>query len=428
MSTGDPNNLSEIIREKDLTIKKIAGLIKLNEKKYLEEINQLKDSLSKKEEECRGYIEKLKSLERKNDEMYKNVTTGNISDLNELKKQFDKDTLMLNELIKTLKNGINEKNENLQKLTEELNLTKNLLEEEKKKNENLSNINNSKFDPKSTEIQFYKISTENSSLKTKLMNCEEKIEKLFESSEKLKNEKLEIEKSLKNSLDLVKSELNFKNNSYKILLKDYQNTNATLTHSQEELEKSKYFQMKYEKEKLINETKMRNLENEIINYQTESDGLKTRLKSNEIEIENNRKKIKELESRVADIKLSKQIFDVTYFYMRMQIPGRIIMQREGNSFSFSIENRTSTRKYSFLDIEIRKDANDPNKIIIKFIKENSEEEYYSNDVIKIIEIYEDFKKKTIESSDFTTIKKEDKTNTGKKAQIAQEKLKNLFEF
>jgi len=175
------SKLIEKIKKYEETIKKLHGINELNKNKYTEEINLHKENLNKKEQENNILSEKIKNLERRNEDIYKNVTSGNISDLNEIKKQYEKDKDIMTEIMKKYKGCIDEKTEALSNLLKENNLLKSEMEEEIKKNENLLALNNSKYDSKTLEIQFYKISTENSSLRKKIINYEEKIERLNES-------------------------------------------------------------------------------------------------------------------------------------------------------------------------------------------------------------------------------------------------------
>jgi hypothetical protein len=422
------SKLIEKIKKYEETIKKLHGINELNKNKYTEEINLHKENLNKKEQENNILSEKIKNLERRNEDIYKNVTSGNISDLNEIKKQYEKDKDIMTEIMKKYKGCIDEKTEALSNLLKENNLLKSELEEEIKKNENLLALNNSKYDSKTLEIQFYKISTENSSLRKKIINYEEKIERLNESNEKFKTQKSESEKLYTDSLSLLKKELEFKNNSYNTLLKDYHNTIQILTHSEEDLEKNKTFNIKYEKEILILEKKIKNLENELINYKADNQGLITRIKGNESELEINRKKIKDIESKLSEHKLSKQVFEVTYIYLRMPLEGRITFQKEGEQYSVLIHNRTATRKYSLLDLDIFRDPNENNKIIVKFIKENNQEEYFCNDLQRFFEYFEEFKKKAIESSDYSSRKKVDITNSEKKRVRVEKQLQDIFDI
>jgi hypothetical protein len=416
-------DLSAKLNEKEKQVHKLALMVKDSKEK----IKDLTELNNKKDEEIKQYIEKIKTLERKTDDAYKNVTTGNITDINDIKVQFDKEKLILQELIKTLKNNLDEKNEQIQKSKVEINDLRILIEEERKKNETILTINLAKFDNKSAEIQSYKLSSENSSLKTKLANAEEKVEKLLEQYEKLKKEILENDKANKQNLELMNSELTFKNSSYKTLLKDYQNTVKSLQVCLDDLNKAKYFNKKYEDDISILDKKVRNTEHDLIELRAENDGIKIRLKGNENELETNRRKIKEYEAKLNDIRLSKQVFDVTYYYMSsLSIVGKFIMQREGETYIFTIENRTSSRRLTFLDIDLRRDVKDGTKLYVRFIKENNEEEYYSNEINKIFEYYEDFRKKTIEISTENQMRNRKESKENEKKVYA--KLKDNFKI
>jgi chromosome segregation ATPase len=424
----------DAIEKKDKQMKLLIQRIKSMESTETDYRN-LKESFNKKEEECRNLQEKIKFLEKKTEDVYKNVSSAqNISDVSELRKQFENNAMVLNNLIDTYKQNINEKNDNIQNLSKELSQIQGQLEEEKKKNESLSQVNLVKYDPKSQEMQQIKISSENSSLKQRLINSEEKVERLQTELQNLKQDQIEKEKQNKINYDLVKSELSHKSKSYTQLLKDFQTTNQSLNHICEDLEKSKYFAEKYEKESQIQEKKYFKLENELFEIKSENMNLKSQIKGNEIELESLRKRVKELESKFNEAKLSKQIFPVNYFYMRMQIQGHIIFQKEGDKkYVLYIENRVATRSFSFLDAEIRKDQTDPTKIFVKLIKENAEEEYFTNESNKLVECYENFKKKAIENADFSTTStvKENQPSTvsTQNPENMRKKLnKNLFEF
>jgi hypothetical protein len=420
--------LNEKIKNYGETIKKLHGINEINKTKFNEELNQVKDQLGKKEEECRALTEKVKSLEKKNEDIYKNVTSGNISDINEIRKSFEKEKIIQTELIKTYKAALDEKSDSLQTFQAEIQQLRLELDEEKKKNESLLLMNSSKYDLKSQEMQFFKVSTENSSLKTKLLMAEDKIEKLNDSLEKANSQKNEIEKLSNDSLTLMKKELGIKNSSYVKLLKDYQNTLSLLSHTQTDLEKAKYFNSKYEKDNLSLEKNVNSLENENIDLKAEKQGLLTKIKGNESELETNRKKVQEYENKLAEYKLSKQVFEVTYIYLRMALEGRITFQREGDQYFVMIHNRTATRRYTFLELEFIKDNFERNKFIIKFLKENNQEEYFCNDLPRLLEYYEEYRIKIVESNDFSNKNKLEISNSEKKKMRVEKQLQDMFDI
>ena len=419
----DLNQLNEKLKNYADTIRKLHAI----KNKLSEDIAATKEQLAKKEEECKNYIENIKSLEKKTDEVYKNVTSGNLLEFNEIKKQFDKEKMLLNELIKTYRNELDEKAETINEKQEEINTLKSCLDEERKNVQNLNNILNAKYDVKSQEIQFFKISTENSHLKSKLINLEEKHERLSDQFQNLKNEKVENEKLFKLSIDTLKTELNLKNSSYNILLKDYQSTCQTLNRITDELEKARYFNSKYEKESLAIDKKLRELDNQTIELRSENQGLQVRIKGNEIELEANRQKIKEHEAKIEEFKLSKQVFEVNYIYLKVYMKAQLTFQKEENNFFIYIANRMATRKFTFMDLDILVDQQDNTKIIVKFVRDNTQEEYFTNETQKLLNSYDEYRKRAIEVTDFTT-KKTEKTNTEKKKKNVEKELNNIFDI
>jgi hypothetical protein len=394
--------------EKDKTIRKLARMVKDNETKANDEIR-------KRDEEIKNLHEKIKNLEKRSDDVFKQVTTGNYS---EVKAQYEKESLRLNETLKILRNNVEEKNENIAKSRDEMNELRLLIQEERKKNDSLLSMNRAT----NPDLQFYKIVNENSSHKTKLLNAEEKIEKLLETIEKLKADKIEVDKNNKINIDLIQSELNFKNNSYKQLIQDYENTNKVLQNNLEQLKKANYFSKNYEEEFKKSERRKNEIEKELIEIKSQSEGLKMRLKGNESELEINRKKIIDYEFKLDEYRLSKQVFDITYYYMSsLPVTGRIIMMREGENFVLSIENRTSSRKCSFLEIDILKDNKDATKIYLRFLRENTEEEYFTNEIDRLLEFFNDFKRRAIESNEIN------KKRDGKDRKV-NDKLKDMFKI
>ena len=84
------------------------------------------------------------------------------------------------------------------------------------------------------------------------------------------------------------------------------------------------------------------------------------------EISNLNKKLENSESKILDIKLSKQIFKVRYIYLTMAMEGVLIMKKDelDNEYYFIIENVLTTRKYSFLNVDLIRDFVDDTKIYI----------------------------------------------------------------
>jgi len=429
----NPNETShDIINKQKLDIKKLAQMVKDTQTKSNETINSLKEDLEKKEEENKALKEKLKNLEKSSNDVLKNIAKGNISEITEVQKQFEHEILVNKELIKTYSSTIKEKNEEISKFSEEVFYLRGLLEEERKKSEfYLTNMKH-KLELKSSDVEIYKLMTENSSLKTKLINLEENLDKKSDIIEKLKEEANNITKNYTDIIDNLKIELSSKEKSYSTLIKDYHNTASILNNIEIELEKNKFLKVKLEKE--LDDMKINNciISKEVIELKTENENLKTKLKGKECEVDILAKKLKETESKALDYKLSKQIFNVKYNYLKMQMDGSFIMKKEDNQYFFVIENKTSTRTLSFLDVDLRGDYNDPYKIFVRFLRENKEEEYYHNDINKIVEYFEDFRRKAIEFSVIYQDNKSSNTNVtqqeSKRKIVAKEKIKNLLEI
>ena len=134
-----------------------------------------------------------------------------------------------------------------------------------------------------------------------------------------------------------------------------------------------------------------------------NDGIKKRLQTYEYEVNSLKKEIKELQKTISENKFSKRVFYVEYSYMGVSMNGNITIEKDfKNNYNFIIENRTTTRKFSFLDIDIFPDKTNPKKITIKFNKLNTQEEYYTSEAKILLENFKEFKKRVIEVSDITS--------------------------
>lgn len=431
-NTNSPNDSNfDIIKKQKLDIKKLAQMVKDTQTRSNETIMTLKEEIEKKDEENKSLKEKLVNLEKSNNDILKNLAKGKVSEVIEVQKQYENEILVNKELIKTYSNTIKEKNQEISKFSDEVIYLRNLLEEEKKKSEFYLTNMKYKLELKSSDVEIYKLMTENSALKTKLINLEENLDKKSDTIEKLKEEINNNSKSFTDKIDNLKIQLNFKEKSYCTLIKDYHNTTSIMSNLEIELEKNKFLTNKLEND--LDEMKMKlgitNKEN--IELKAENENLKTKVKGKDCEVDILAKKLKETELKALDYKLSKQIFNVKYNYLKMLMDGSFIMKKEDNNYYFMIENKTSTRTFSFLEIDLRGDYNDPNKIFVRFLKDNIEEEYFYQDVNKIMDYFEDFRRKAIEISSMYMDNKTLNANNQKETKrrvVAKEKIKNLLEF
>lgn len=415
-------NSEDIIKKQKLDIKKLAQMIKDLQIKSGNEINSLK-------EENKNLKEELRNTETSTNDIMKHMAKGNLSDFTDIQKQYENEIQANKEIIRNLSETIKEKNEEIENFNEEIIYLRGYLEEEKKKTEFYFNNIKNKLQLNSQEIELYKLMSENSALKTKQINLEENVENKKEYVKKLKEEIKNLNKNSADKLDDLKIELNLKEKSYMNLIKDYHNTTEILYNFECELEKKKFLLNKTEEDLAQIKFNMIKLEKEKFEVKNEYENLKIQLKGKECEVDILVKKLKETEMKALDFKLSKQIFNVKYYYLNMTIDGCIVMEKEDGLYYFIIENKTATRTFKFLDVDLRSDYQEENKFYVKNLKENIEEEYYYEDVGKLIEYFEDFRRKAIENNENRSNNESDNLeNEEKKKVIVKNKMRNLLEF
>ena len=134
----EKNNEEKITLEKMMLIQKSLAIM-VKEKEQI--IQSQKLLIEEKDNEINRLKDMNKSTEKKPEEIYKLSQKVNISDIQELKHQFDVEKLSLTELINTLKNDICKKNELIEKLNKELDISRNNLELERKLNIKYFEIN-----------------------------------------------------------------------------------------------------------------------------------------------------------------------------------------------------------------------------------------------------------------------------------------------
>jgi hypothetical protein len=352
----------------------------------------------------------------------------NISDIQELKHQFDIEKLSLTELINTLKNDICKKNELIEKLNKELDISRNNLELERKLNIKYFEINSPllKLNTDKIRVDYHRISCENVSIKVKLYNLEEKFDLITKDNELLLKEKENMEKNLQEKNNFYQNILSKMKNSYDKLVKNLTKISNNYHESTKKImELSKF---KINKEKEIKELNITNtvLEKENMTLKSENEAMRKRIQTNEYQINSLKNEIKDLEKTIAENKFSKKVFFVSYTYLSVPMNGNITIEKDVNgNFYFIIENRTSTRKLSFLDVDVTIDPNYKNKIIVNLLKAKIKEEYTTSEAKILVDTFNEFKKKVIELTD---IGSETKSlhETNEKINKAQQKLNNFF--
>ena len=193
MTTTNNEDLNQKTNEKLLLFQKSIALV-VKRKEQI--ITELESKLKEKENEILKLKDANKSMEKKNDEIFKESAIANISDISEIKFQSDKEQRVLNEMIKTLKKDLDKKNETISKLNEELESTRNQLELERKLNQKYFSLKSPLVTQEKIDIKLHKVSSENTSLKANQLNLEDTISNLKEENKKLIEEKKILEKNL----------------------------------------------------------------------------------------------------------------------------------------------------------------------------------------------------------------------------------------
>ena len=421
----EKNNEEKINIEKMLLIQKSLAIM-VKEKEQI--IQSQKKEIEEKDKEITKLKEKHKSSEKKPEEIYKFSQKINISDIKELKQKYDSDKLSLSELIKSLKSDIEKKNQLIEQLNKELDISRTNLELERKLNIKYFDLSSPLFKSNTDKIRvdYYRITCENVAMRVKLLNLEEKIELISKNNESLINEKESLEKNIKEKNEFYQNILKKMKNSYDKLVKNLSKLSKNYHESTKKImELSKY---KLNKENEIKELNITNtvLEKENLTLKAENEGMRKRIQTNEYQINSLKNEIKDLEKTIAENKFSKRVFFVSYTYLSVPMSGNITIEKDikGN-FNFIIENRTSTRKMSFLDVDVTIDPNYKNKIIVNLLKAKIKEEYITSEAKVLVETFNEFKKKVIELTD---VGSENKSLHGANEKIieAQQKINNLF--
>ncbi|MCQ2819614.1 MAG: hypothetical protein MJ252_20310, partial [archaeon] len=404
--------------------KKLAMLAKQQEKT----IQDLTEKLNEKDKEIQNLKEKNKSLENKNQEMIHNVALSNLSSLKEIKTQEVSDKVLIREITKTLDKEISKKDTLINNLNNELEHTRNELELERQINLRYFDFKentNSSSEKNNAELQLIKISTENTSLKNQIINYEETLSKIKTENISLKELNEKISKNFNENLTKEKEKFDKLKTSYNNMIKEFLKLSENYKKSKEEIS-----QVYYEKI---------NLQEEIDNYQrnyiqiekqstdvlAENEGMKKRIETYSFENASLKKEISSHEDTLNSIKMSTKIFYVYYYYLGVSMNGNFTFDSQDNIYSFIIENRSAKRKFSFLDAELTPDNSDKTKFVVKFLKDGSTEEYYSNEAEKLLETFNTFKKKAIMFTDISSEAK-NKKDSETKAKKAERQLSSFF--
>ena len=421
----EKNDEEKLSIEKMMLIQKSLAIM-VKEKEQI--IQSQKKELEEKEKEIKRLEAKNKSLDKKPEENFNFSKKINISDIKELKQKFELDKLSFSDLINNLKSDINKKNILIEELNKELNTSRINLEKERKLNMKYFDLNSPllKLNADKIRIDYHRISCENVSIKLQLLNLEEKNDIITKNNDILLKEKEELEKNIHEKNIYYQNILKKLKNSYDNLVENLAKISQNYHESTKKvLELSNH---NSNKEKEIKELNITNtvLEKENLTLKAENEGMRKRIQTNEYQINSLKNEIKDLEKTIAENKFSKRVFFVSYTYLSVPMNGNITIDKDtSGNFWFIIENRTSTRKLSFLDVDVTIDPNYKNKIIVNLLKDKIKEEYITSEAKVLVDTFNEFKKKVIESSD---IDSETKSihETNEKINKAQQKINNFF--
>ena len=418
-------NEEKMAFEKMMLIQKSLAIM-VKEKEQI--IEKQKNEIEEKDKEINKLKDMNKSIEKKNEEIFQLSTKVNITDINELKSQFDSDKLVLNEMINTLKKDITTKNELIEKLNKELESSRSFLELERKLNMKYFDLNSPllKLSSDKLRVDYHRVSCENTSIKAKLLDYEQKIENLTNQKELLIKKLEDLKKDGEDNHNLYQNIFKKMKESYDRIEKNYSKMSVNYQESTKKIMELSKAKMNNEKEiKELNQTNL-DLEKDNITLQSENEGMRKRIQTYEYQINSLKNEIKELEKTMVENKFSKRVFFVSYTYLSMPMNGNITIEKDaGGNFCFIIENRTSTRKMSFLDVDVSIDPNYKNKIIVNLIKTGTKEEYTTSEAKVLLDTFNEFKKRVIELSD---VDSETKSIHDKNQRVnkAQQKLNNFF--
>ena len=395
----------ETNQEKLLLIQKSLAIMVNQKEKIIAELNA---KLQEKDKEIQRLTDLNKQIESKNQELFKNATQANISDVTEIQDQNTKDKRLLNEMIKTLQNDILSKNTLISKLNEELSSTRSQLQLERQLNlkyfSQMNSLSSSASDK--LDIRLHKISSENTSLKASLLTKADTIDILSSQNTKLNETIADLTLKLSETETKHAQSFSILKASYDNLIKDFHLLYEQYSHSKQALSELTNNIIANERDFVALQSTNTELEKEKISALSENESMKKRIQSYSHEVEALHKEITKLETIISDYKLAKQVFFVTYSYMNLQMSGNITIEKDGNNYHFIIQNRTATRKLTFLDVDVLLDEKESNKVIIKFNKEgNVTEDYYTKDskeAVRLFKTFNDFRKKAIEETDIAS--------------------------
>lgn len=366
-------------------------------------------------------------------------------------------------LLKKLREDLEEKNRQINVLNDENAYLRMKYEEEKSKELANYEFVLSKISKHNVDTEFIKATKELSSIKSALGISEYKNQELMREKEELYINIKQMEDLLveyKQQLDIFRrsgtnivskvnakepafeeSKINTKlhpNNALeRILVSDYykilnfyRQMACILQHTLKDYKKAKYFLSKSQQDNDLLNEELVMTKNQVSELESMKERQEIQIKGNNSELEYLRDKNKELKSIIDEMQLSKKTYNVTYYYLGIAYEGKIIFEKSEEDYFFKIITKMSTRKLNLADYEFYQSGTDCLKI--KNRLDNSEEDYYTQEVTSCMADFELFKKKYVEMGKFKTLGSKVISEKPEKEQKdlknKEKKLKDVFGF
>ena len=116
--------------------------------------------------------------------------------------------------------------------------------------------------------------------------------------------------------------------------------------------------------------------------------------------------------KLSEVDTKTYIFKVTSIGKIVESSAEIVFNKEGrNKYVINIKYITSSYKYDILDIEeMTQMENEENIFVIKYNKNKGRDDelFRTNEINKILKIFQDFKNKAIQFADIQKIKREER--------------------
>lgn len=387
---------------------------------------------------------------------YSNPT---MTQVNIIAVQSKKQDSQITQLLKRLREDIEDKNKQILVLNDENTYLRMKYEEEKAKELINYDFVLSKISKHNIDNEFIKSSKELATIKSKHMYSEQRNEDLMREKEELfinikqledliteYKQQLNISKKLgisdnnnsnkndisnKNSNVLVKKTLQeIHSSDYYKILNYYRQQSTTLEHILKELRRVKFFQDKTNEDNDLLNEEIVVLRNQITEIESIKEKQEIQIKGNSSELEYLREKNKQMKEMIDELQLSKKTYNVTYYYLGLANDAKLVFEKYEEEYLFKVITKTTTKKLNLIDYEAFQSGVDCLKL--RSSVDGTEENYYLNELQSFLEDFDLFKKKCIENTKFKSqgskIIAEKNSKEMKDLKNKEKKLMDVFGF